>query len=238
MKKNLLFIFFLIFSAVTSHAAAQGDIRVKCSNFTMNVISDNTRCYQVLENNPVSFEAGPEEIVKAQIANIAIFFSDLENLNNSIEPQVTFYLIDDLMKTSIALVDPVMNLRDILENITAGDMPIDSITTPVPFLPYQTEQQVTAKLLKLINFENGSGLRSVIAFQDPISSNQGASNLYYSWQGLSTDGKYYISAVFPLTSTTLDGKSPNSVDWNSLNSKDFQLSLEQLDYYIRSIVIE
>lgn len=238
MKNNLLFTFFLIFSAVTSHAAAQGDIRVKCSNFTMNVISDNTHCYQVLENNPVSFEAGPEEIVKAQIANIAIFFSDLENLNNSIEPQVTFYLIDDLMKTSIALVDPVMNLRDILENITTGNMPIDSISTPVPFLPYQTEQQVSAKLLKLINFENGSGLRSVIAFQDPISANQGASNLYYSWQGLSTDGRYYISAVFPLTSTILDGKSPNSVDWNSLNSKDFQPSLEQLDYYIRSIVIE
>ena len=238
MKKSLLLTLFLILSALISHAAAQGDIRVKCSNFTMNVISENTHCYQILENNPVSFEAGPEEIAKAQIANIAISFSDLANLNNTIEPEVTFYLIDDLMKTSIALVDPVMGLRDILENINNGDMPIDSITTPVPFLPYQTDQQVTAKLLKIINFENGSGLRSVIAFQDPISANQGSSNLYYSWQGQSTDTRYYISAVFPLTSSALDGKSPNSVDWNSLSSKDFQPSLDQLDYYIRSIVIE
>ena len=109
---------------------------------------------------------------------------------------------------------------------------------PVPLLPVQIKEQTAAVLPQLINFESGSGLRTVIAFTDPISSGMGSTELYYSWQGITSDNTYYISAIFPLVNTNLNGKPAAGADLLNANSSDFQPSLDQLDYFIRSIVIE
>ena len=175
---------------------------------------------------------------KAQIANTAIYFTDFELINNDIAPQVTFYAIEDLGRTSFSLLDPVMTLTDLNNNIKTGDLSVDSVLDSIPFLPYQAKQKTIAALPSFLECEGGSGIRSITAFDQTLSASGSRSNIYYSWQGLSDDGLYYISAVFPLRSASLDGRSISDVDWNSLNSSDFQPSIEQLDYYIRSIVIE
>ncbi len=238
MRKPLYFIILLIIFFAAIPVSAQGDIRVKCNNITMNVFSENTHCYQTKENNPVPADAQPEALASAQVANTTIYMSDLESFGNGIDPQVTFYLFDDLMKTSFSLLNPVMNLRDIIENLGSGDITLDSITMPVPLLPVQIKEQTAAVLPQLIDFESGSGLRTVIAFTDPISSGMGSTELYYSWQGVTSDNTYYISAIFPLVNTNLNGKPAAGADLLNANSSDFQPSLDQLDYFIRSIVIE
>lgn len=238
MKKTLFITLILVILCNASLAIAQSNVRVQCRAFTMNVPSDNVHCYQIEENIPVSDGAQPEELAKAQIASTSIYFSDFENYNSLISPQVTFYLIDDLSKTSFSLLDSVLSLSDIINNLRAGDMSVDAITVPVPFLPFQSDEQKAAILPKMIDFGMGSGIRTVVSFQDPISANRSSTNLYYSWQGLSDNGRYYISAVFPLTNTELDGKPADEINRETINSSGFQPSLEQLDYYIRSIVIE
>ena len=238
MKKLLTIIVLILLTAAVSSASAQNDVRVKCGNFTMNVLSDNTRCYQTKENIPVPEDAEPQALASAQIANTTIFLSDLESFGSGIEPQVTFYLLDDLMKTSFTLLNPVMNLRDLLENIRGGYTTLDSVTTPVPLLPMQVKEQTAAALPQIIDFESGSGLRTVVAYSDPISSGMGSTELYYSWQGVSTDNNYYISAIFPLVNNNLNGKPVSAADWQNIPASDFQPSLDQLDYFVRSIVIE
>ncbi len=238
MKKLLTIIVLILLTAAVSSASAQNDVRVKCGNFTMNVLSDNTRCYQTKENIPVPEDAEPQALASAQIANTTIFLSDLESFGSGIEPQVTFYLLDDLMKTSFTLLNPVMNLRDLLENIRGGYTTLDSVTTPVPLLPMQVKEQTAAALPQIIDFESGSGLRTVVAYSDPISSGIGSTELYYSWQGVSTDNNYYISAIFPLVNNNLNGKPVSAADWQNIPASDFQPSLDQLDYFVRSIVIE
>lgn len=238
MKKLFTIIVLILLTAAVSSASAQNDVRVKCGNFTMNVLSDNTRCYQTKENIPVPEDAEPQALASAQIANTTIFLSDLESFGSGIEPQVTFYLLDDLMKTSFTLLNPVMNLRDLLENIRGGYTTLDSVTTPVPLLPMQVKEQTAAALPQIIDFESGSGLRTVVAYSDPISSGMGSTELYYSWQGVSTDNNYYISAIFPLVNNNLNGKPVSAADWQNIPASDFQPSLDQLDYFVRSIVIE
>lgn len=238
MKKLLTIIVLILLTAAVSSASAQNDVRVKCGNFTMNVLSDNTSCYQTKENIPVPEDAEPQALASAQIANTTIFLSDLESFGSGIEPQVTFYLLDDLMKTSFTLLNPVMNLRDLLENIRGGYTTLDSVTTPVPLLPMQVKEQTAAALPQIIDFESGSGLRTVVAYSDPISSGMGSTELYYSWQGVSTDNNYYISAIFPLVNNNLNGKPVSAADWQNIPASDFQPSLDQLDYFVRSIVIE
>ena len=238
MKKLLTIIVLILLTAAVSSASAQNDVRVKCGNFTMNVLSDNTRCYQTKENIPVPEDAEPQALASAQIANTTIFLSDLESFGSGIEPQVTLYLLDDLMKTSFTLLNPVMNLRDLLENIRGGYTTLDSVTTPVPLLPMQVKEQTAAALPQIIDFESGSGLRTVVAYSDPISSGMGSTELYYSWQGVSTDNNYYISAIFPLVNNNLNGKPVSAADWQNIPASDFQPSLDQLDFFVRSIVIE
>ena len=238
MKKLLTTIVLILLTAAASSAFAQNDVRVKCGNFTMNVLSENTHCYQTKENNPLPENAEPQDLASAQIANTTIYLSDLESFGTGIEPQVTFYLLDDLMKTSFTLLNPVMNLRDLLENIRGGYTTIDSVTTPVPLLPMQVKEQTAAALPQIIDFESGSGLRTVVAYSDPISSGMGSTELYYSWQGVSADNNYYISAIFPLVNNNLNGKAVSAADWQNIPASDFQPSLDQLDYFVRSIVIE
>lgn len=232
----LLLCLLLIFASV-SFAEAQ-DIRVKCNQFTMNVISENTRCYQVDDNIVLDQGASPEALENSQTANTAIYFLDLEYTNSKIQPQVTFYRVDDLGQTSFDLLDSSLALSDIINNLKSSYTTVEVAYQNVPFLPYQAAERTVNILPAQIDFANGTGIRTIVSFSDTISSGSSNFNLYYSWQGLSDDGVYYISAVLPVRSVTLDGKSVSAVDWSKVDGADFVPSLEQLDYYMHSIVID
>ena len=253
MKKTLFLICILTLFCMVPVVQGQ-DVRVKCRDFSMNTTSANVHCYQIEENIPAPFDAQPEEVEKAQIASTSIFFSDFAPINSSIEPQVTFYLADDLSRASLSFLSIEMALTDMINNIKSTDVAIESITNTLlqsapeggdssgsgsfPFLPYQAKNPTVTALPEFIEFEGGSGIRTITAFVPQITANGNNSNIYYSWQGISDDGQYYISAVFPLRSLTLDGKSASDIDWAHFDGQDLQPSLNQLDSYIRSIVIE
>ena len=238
MKKAGLFLICLVSILITvSLAGAQGDIRVKCNQFTMNVTSANARCYQVEGNILLEEGASPSQIENAQVANSAIYFSDFEFNGGKIPPQVTFYLIDDLGKTSLDLLDRSLDLSDIINNIKSEFSTVEENLSMMPFLPYQANEPTMKILPAKIDFANGTGIRYVTSFEETLSTNIDT-NLYYTWQGLSDDGLYYISAVFPLINVMLNGQPASSLSSDQINGSDFQPSLNELDFYIRSIVIE
>ena len=222
----------------TALVMAADPVRVKCGSYIMNVPSENVNCYQIDFNIPVSDTATPEEIANAQVANTAIQFSDYMYFSGNIPPEVTFYRTEDFANTSFDLVDISMSVSDMVINIESDHGWLEENYNEVPFMPYQAEERLAAALPAKIDFENGSGIRTIAVFQDPIQSASGTSNLYYSYQGISEDGNVYVSAVFPLRSMSLNGQSPSSVDWGNVTGEDFQPSLAELDYYVASIVIE
>lgn len=238
MKRIPFYVLFSLFLFSIIPASAQGNVRVKCNNFTMNVPSANARCYQIDGNIPLNEDAGPADFVNAQIASSSIYFTDYEHISSEIDPQATFYLIDDMTKTSFGLLDVALRLSDDTTNISAGSAAIEDLYKESSFMPYQTKERVINILPEFLTFENGSGIRTVAGFDDSIQASGSASNLYYSFQGISSDGQYYISAVFPLMSVSLNGQNASNTDWSRVDGSDFQPSLKELDYYIRSIVIE
>jgi hypothetical protein len=76
-------------------------------------------------------------------------------------------------------------------------------------------------------------------------------NIFYTFQGLTQDGKYYIAAFFPITASGLSDELVQE-DWQaaqahlaedirhleSLSSQDFEPDLEILDSIIESLVVE
>ena len=63
---------------------------------------------------------------------------------------------------------------------------------------------------KFIQFNGGTGVRMITQYGQavgPISNN----NTFYHFEGLTSDGKYYIVAVFPIEATFLaNGNDPSA----------------------------
>ena len=237
-KLSFFMLALMICLAAVSMAGAQDAVRVKCDRFTMNVPSINARCYQIDENIPAAEDAAPENLAKAQIASTAIYLSDYDSMLSAISPQVTFYQVDDLGRASFALMEIGLRMTDIMNNISAGYANVDSVMNELPFLPYQAAGRTVNVLPAKLDFENGSGIRSIVSFEETLFSGAGNSNLYYSFQGITADGNTFVSAVIPLESAVLNGRTAAGVDWNSVSSSDFRPGLDELDFYISSIVIE
>ena len=72
----------------------------------------------------------------------------------------------------------------------------------LPFLPPFNAAQVFHVLEKRLDSENGRGIRFLTLYSQGIV---GVTNyeIFYTYQGLSADGRYYIAAVLPINSSLL-----------------------------------
>ena len=132
----------------------------------------------------------------------------------------------------------------------------------LPFLPVFNAGQVFHSNEQVIKFQNGTGVRFLTQYaQAPYPVNN--ESLFYTFQGLTSDGAYYVSAILPINAAFLsaDGNPETPLpadgvpfDWNNfenvpqhfdlvkqkLNATDpnaFTPSLSNLDALIQSITI-
>ncbi len=92
---------------------------------------------------------------------------------------------------------------------------LSSPTTPLtndklPQVPYFNAASMFAAQAKFIQFQNGSGVRMITQYGQavgPVSNN----GTFYHFEGLTSDGKYYIVAVLPIQAAFLvNGNDPSA----------------------------
>jgi hypothetical protein len=132
----------------------------------------------------------------------------------------------------------------------------------LPFLPAFNAGQVFHSNEQSLSFKSGTGIRFLTQYaQAPYPVNN--QSLFYTFQGLTSDGAYYISAILPINAAFLssDGNPETPLpadgvpfDWNNfenvpqhfelvkqkLNSTDpnaFTPSMTKLDALIQSIIV-
>jgi hypothetical protein len=134
----------------------------------------------------------------------------------------------------------------------------------LPAVPFFNAAQVFASNIQIITFQSGRGVRFLTEYgQYPASANN--HDLFYEFQGLTSDGTYYIIAILPVTIPMLGessdpasavpvggvaypGMGASSADWDAYyNAVTLQLNaqapasfiptLNQLDLLIQSIKI-
>jgi len=95
-----------------------------------------------------------------------------------------------------ALEEKISTLKTIL-----SERPTSS-EKEIPFLPEIDAAQVLRARLKYIDFKNGKGIMFLSQYntEPALINNQG---LAYIFQGLTSDGLYYISASFPVSAPIL-----------------------------------
>jgi hypothetical protein len=72
----------------------------------------------------------------------------------------------------------------------------------LPAVPFFNAQQAFASQIQVVSFQNGRGVRFLTEYaQYPVSANN--QDLFYQFQGLTSDGAYYIIAILPISNPNL-----------------------------------
>ncbi len=172
------------------------------------------------------------------------------------KPAIFVYPVDEYIKINQDVGPHIEELKTII-NSTGQPMPEN-----LPFLPVFNAGQVFHSNEQVIKFQNGTGVRFLTQYaQAPYPVNN--ESLFYTFQGLTSDGAYYVSAILPINAAFLsaDGNPETPLpadgvpfDWNNfenlsqhfdlvkqkLNATDpnaFTPSLSNLDALIQSITI-
>ncbi|KAF0107778.1 MAG: hypothetical protein FD146_1409 [Anaerolineaceae bacterium] len=142
-----------------------------------------------------------------------------------------------------------------LQNLIAGGMPGDS---DLPLLPIFNAAQVFTARYGVVGFQNGSGIRYLTLYAQyaaPINNH----DLFYTFQGLTSDGQYWVSVILPISNPILpaDGVNPPggqswedfsnnyqayaadmTVQLNAQPPDSFAPAITLLDALINSIIIQ
>jgi hypothetical protein len=118
--------------------------------------------------------------------------------NHLHKPQIFVYPAGGLAAANENAGKTVTELQALLQTQQAGDQ--------LPFLPPFNAAQVMHAQVQYLDFKSGKGVRFLTQFdQAPLPINN--YELFYTFQGLSSDGKYYIAAVLPVTNPELPASS-------------------------------
>jgi hypothetical protein len=138
-----------------------------------------------------------------------IDFSGYVIQNHFHAPAVYVYPLEKILAAGLFGATTATNLLALLDDPAADLQTADNL----PFLPPFNAAQVFHVLENRIESEHGRGIRFLTLYSQGIV---GVTNyeIFYTYQGLSADGRYYIAAVLPINSSLLP---------------DTQLSNEELD---------
>jgi hypothetical protein len=165
------------------------------------------------------------------------------------EPHIALYSTSDYEAASQTAAEQIATLRQLLSRRT------ETIVGSPPFLPPIRAKQIITAQIAYLDFQNGSGIRYLAqrghgAVFTPINN----SELFYTFQGLTDDGRYYVSAVFPVSHPDLPAGPAeipqefledqalyldSAVQWlNEAEASSFWPDLAALDAVIASIEVD
>ena len=160
------------------------------------------------------------------------------------EPQIFIYPTQPFSPMDDIVKGEIEGLQTLLEARPA------SPENEIPVLPLINAAQVFHVQLEYLDFQNGSGVRFITHYSQEDVSRVTRKNIFYTFQGLTQDGAYYVAAYFPISVAGLRDE-PVDEDWDAalarlaedvkhldaLPSHEFEPDLKILDRVIQSLVV-
>lgn len=146
------------------------------------------------------------------------------------QPQLLIYPVEAYLQIEAdAGADDVAQRVDALKTLLQ-EQP-DSVEGQIPMLPGSVRgKQIVQARLKYLEFEGGSGLRFLTHFgtdATPVTEH----GLFYTFQGLTDDGKYYVAYYHPVPTSLLPGDSESV----AALMKDTDAFEQNYDAYLQQI---
>ena len=113
------------------------------------------------------------------------------------QPQIYVYPAQGYAELFPGAFESMHRLRNVMNepgaSISAGQLPA---------VPFFNAAQVFASNIQAVSFQNGSGIRFLTEYAQyfaPVNNH----DLFYHFQGFTSDGAYYIIAILPITTPVL-----------------------------------
>ena len=107
------------------------------------------------------------------------------------EPRIYVYPVSDFEAANPVAGKTIAALRQFLvEKPAAPD--------EIPFLPLFNAKQMIRAQIAYVDFQNGTGVRFLTYYSQaptPVNNNE----LFYTFQGMTHDGDYYVAAILPVS---------------------------------------
>lgn len=104
---------------------------------------------------------------------------------------IYLYPIEEYVSMNEDVGTGIETLKSLIEN------PNQPLPERLPFLPTFNAGQMFYSNFGTVTFQNGTGIRYITEFSQfphPISNN----GMFYTFQGITNDGQYYVSAILPI----------------------------------------
>jgi len=163
------------------------------SSWSGHLVEDNSDI-----NVPPDLSIGPPRVVITATTGLT------RDDGSSIEPYLFVYKVADLAAT------PEQDRVDGLATLLAANEPL-STTHMLPYLPLVNAAQVVHGAEERLNFANGQGIRYLAGFGQDPSPFLGRS-FVYTFQGLTSDGQYYMALTWPLSTELFPAELPADFD--------------------------
>lgn len=126
------------------------------------------------------------------------------------QPVIRVYPIAEFTSIDSYSGDVIDQLQTLLQ--TKPAIPLNQL---MPLLPRWNAGQMFSAKAHYLDFQNGSGLRYMTMHGQsfyPIDNY----HMFYTYQGITNDGKYVVSAILPITNPALPLRGEDGIeDWNA-----------------------
>jgi hypothetical protein len=166
--------------------------------------------------------------------------------------QLVIYPADAYAGLNLAAREEITIMQALLDNPASL-----SVQERLPFIPLYNATQMFHSQAEWLEFGDGRGARFITMYSQSVSmvSNQ---ELFYTFQGMTNDRRYYVSAILPVTATILSDSQPEMTleEWDALSARHqayldettialdaleadaFSPSLAELDRLVQSLTID
>lgn len=112
-----------------------------------------------------------------------------------LEPQILVYPAGEYAQLNPAAAEQIQMLKTLLAGAALSK-------DAVPIVPAFNAGPIFAAHMQLLDFQGGRGVRMITQYAQYLATVNNH-ELFYHFQGLTNDGKYYIIAVLPVSSSIL-----------------------------------
>lgn len=152
-----------------------------------------------VETAPTFEEAphpGPRYL--AQPAHTILHLQGYPASDNYRQPQIAIYPVEAYTRLTLDAERAMEHLQALLG--PGSDLPYGA--EGMPYLPAPNAVQILQAKTQRLAFQNGDGIRYVTQYVQDISPVV-SSSLFYTYQGLTADGQFWVSATLPVSSDAL-----------------------------------
>ena len=149
---------------------------------------------------------------------------------NNFEPQILVYPASEYAQVTAYGDYPAQAIQAVTQIVANPSAPLPA---KLPFLPTFNAGQLFDAQTNVLKFQNGGGLRFLTEFGQDYGPVTNVSMLY-TFQGLTSDGKYYVACIFPAGAPFLDPGTESTpavpdggvpFDFNSGNQADYYTAM-------------